>query len=370
MRPARWRGAGPTVCLCAGLLGLVPAGPARSWPAALSSEQRRAIEAVPDQAPYRVRSHYLTSNELRHDVFFSSIAGLGGAYLGVGADQNYTLAAVAGADLVWLVDIDAHVVQWHRIYAALVAWAPSPAELVSLIERGREAEVRLALRLRWGEAGEQTLWQALQRDRARIAAHLRQQRGRFRDGQPVSWLSDPALYAHIRRLAQQHRIQARVGDVTAQAPLRGIGDALRAAGLTLRVFYLSNVEQWFRYGPHLARNLSALPIDDRTLLLRTLARRELRAPRGDRWHYSVQPMADLLRRLQGPAPLRRVHDLIPEMARADPLDGTPGLSLLGLAAAAPMPLGRTDRPTPPPGSSARRLTTPPAPSWAAVVLPF
>ena len=42
---------------------------------------------------HNVRHHYLWSNERRHDLFFADIAELGGGYLGVGGDQNYTIAA-------------------------------------------------------------------------------------------------------------------------------------------------------------------------------------------------------------------------------------------------------------------------------------
>ena len=43
-----------------------------------------------DEPAHTVRRHYLWSNERRHDLFFPLLHGLGGAYMGVGGDQNHT----------------------------------------------------------------------------------------------------------------------------------------------------------------------------------------------------------------------------------------------------------------------------------------
>ena len=77
----------------------------------LSDSDTEILSALPDEKPYNVRIHFLRSNERRHDVFFPALRQLGGGYIGVGADQNYTLAAVARAELLWLIDIDGDVVQ-------------------------------------------------------------------------------------------------------------------------------------------------------------------------------------------------------------------------------------------------------------------
>jgi hypothetical protein len=44
----------------------------------------------------------------------------GGAYLGVGSDQNYTVAAAARSELMFLSDIDRSVVDLHRVYEVLI----------------------------------------------------------------------------------------------------------------------------------------------------------------------------------------------------------------------------------------------------------
>ena len=66
-------------------------------------EQWRS-EPVDEQVP-PPRAHFLVGNETRHDLFAPVITGRGGAYLGVGGDQNYTLVAVSRASLVFLATL-------------------------------------------------------------------------------------------------------------------------------------------------------------------------------------------------------------------------------------------------------------------------
>jgi hypothetical protein len=98
---------------------------------------------------------------------------------------------------------------------------------------------------------------------------------------------------------------------------------------TIHSLFLSNVEQWFHYSPQFRRNLVQLPHDGRTVVLRTLARGDVPAPPEDRWHFSVQTLDEFVARMDSPVKrLRRVQDLIPDMARSV-RPGVRGLSWLG-----------------------------------------
>lgn len=210
----------------------------------LSDEEAQVFQALPEEKPYNVRIHFLRSNERRHDVLFSALRHLGGGYIGVGADQNYTLAAVAKAELVWLIDIDGDVVQWHRIYAALIPQAETPADLIALLAAGKEAQVKAALAARWPEDEAKRLWPTFLRYRGMLGSHLRGEREVRQSGRPVTWVSDPELYKHVRALMQTRRVFARVGDLHGETMLIAIGAAARRTGHLLRTLYLSNVEQW------------------------------------------------------------------------------------------------------------------------------
>lgn len=296
---------------------------------ALPQAVRRDIEAPPDEKPYDVRHHFLLSNERRHDLFFSALRGIGGGYLGVGADQNYTLAAVARAEVVWLVDIDGEVVDWHKIYAALIPIAETPEALISLLGGRHDAEVKAALAARWDVAEAERLFPHYQRYRHYLTKHLVGERTIARNGQPVTWMSDLDLYDYVRKLMIERRVVARIGDLHGEKTLLGIAAAARAAKITVRTVYLSNVEQWFRYSLQFRRNLEALPRDAGTQVLRTLARGELSFPSEDRWHFSVQPLDDFVARMEAPQkPIVNVHGLMPFM-QSGTLPGQPGLSWIG-----------------------------------------
>jgi hypothetical protein len=304
---------------------------------ALSQAARQDIEAPPNEKPYDVRHHFLLSNERRHDLFFSALRGIGGGYLGVGADQNYTLAAVARSEVVWLVDIDAEVIDWHKIYAALIPRADRPEALIALLGGRHDDEVKAALAERWEPEEASRLFPHYHRYRHYLSKHLTGERAIVRNNVPVTWMSDPALYAYVRKLMIERRVVARIGDLHGEKTLLGIATASRAAGIMLRTLYLSNVEQWFRYSPQFRRNLLALPRDAKTQVLRTLARGELSFPDQDRWHFSVQPLDDFIAKMEAPVkPIVNVHGLMPFMASGT-LPGQAGLSWIGAVQKPPPP---------------------------------
>ncbi|MFO0620481.1 MAG: hypothetical protein U0745_03720 [Polyangia bacterium] len=293
-----------------------------------TAQTQQLLPATEEERPYNVRIHFLRSNERRHDLFFPTLQRLGGGYLGVGADQNYTLAAVAQADLVLLVDIDAEVIRWHKVYSALIPHAVSPKELLKLMTARADATVDRALTERWGAEAPELL-QSYRTYRFMIGKHLSRELQVSRNGKASTWMSDPVLYGRIRALMISRRVIARVGDLHGERTLLGLGQSARTLNVTMRTIYLSNVEQWFHYSPQFRRNLVQLPHDGRTVVLRTLARGDVPAPPEDRWHFSVQTLDEFVARMDSPVKrLRRVQDLIPDMARSV-RPGVRGLSWLG-----------------------------------------
>lgn len=270
------------------------AAPAAPAPAALSDEAFDAAVKQPgNERDHQVKRHYMWSNERRHDLFFSDLQGLGGGYLGVGADQNYTLAAAAGSQVLWLIDLDGAVVRVHHLYSALLGEAETPEALLALFDKPALPTVKALLERRAaGEAA--SLLELYQSYRDDLRDHLQKQRGR-----PHTWLGDDAKYAAIRGLARRGRIVARLGDLNGSQTVQQVAAAARAAGVPVRVIYLSNAESWFRYGHNFRRNLTALPLDERGVVLRTVKSEVLRYPTGDIWHYSAQRAQDFAAHLRG-----------------------------------------------------------------------
>lgn len=258
-----------------------------------------AITSPGDEAPHHVRRHYLWSNERRHDLFFGDLKDLGGGYMGVGGDQNYTLAAAAGSSVMWLIDLDSAVVYMHRLYAALLAISPTPKDFLAKFERGAQRTVHDAVQARYPDEAERRLvlegyhaYRDLLRDHLRSASHGR--RG-------SNWLADPAKYAHIRDLAMRGRLVARLGDLTGTGTVLAIADAAKRAAIPIRAVYLSNAESWFRYGEEFRRNFTALPFDDKSVIVRTVKSELLGYPSGDIWHYTIQLAQNFSKNLGNPS---------------------------------------------------------------------
>lgn len=268
-------------------------------PAAAQPADESAIDSPGNEPTRRVSRHYLYTNERRHDIFFDSLRGLGQGYVGVGADQNYTMAAAAGAEAVWLLDLDVAVVHLHRLYAAAIDQSATAEDFLRLLSGKQDEALKAAILARYPQdrRTQQAALQLYQDHGPILYQRLRRTYRNRPNGAAVTWLNDPALYAHIRDLVRKDRIVPRVGDLGGPTTLQQIGEAARKAGLQVRVLYLSNAESWFRYSPRLARNLNALPLDDRSVVLRTVKSTVLSYAPGDVWHFSVQGAQDFAHKL-------------------------------------------------------------------------
>lgn len=265
----------------------------------LAASDARIANDVPDEGTPDPGEHYPISNEFRHELWFEHIRDLGGAFVGVGTDQCYTLAAVQNASMLWLVDFDPLVPLVHRIYSVLVPASEDPDALVARFDAAN-ANATMAL-LREGLSGDpraDTIVNAYRRNRQRMHRYLVRVRRNVRGGVAASWLSDQTLYGRVRALFTGGRVVARNGDVTADGALRAVGRAATRLGVPVRVLYFSNAEQFFPYGSDFRANLDGLPSDDRTIVLRTFREPGVVYPEGERWHYMVQPIADMRARIR------------------------------------------------------------------------
>lgn len=306
-----------------------PASPAPASGSAPTAEgETQVLQSPSDEAAHTVRRHYLWSNERRHDLFFADLSGLGGGYIGVGGDQNYTMAAAAAADVVWLIDLDSAVVHMHRLYAALLPEAVTAKDLVALFDRRAASRVRAAVEARYPDGAEsRAVLQIYHAYRDLLSSHLRNELSRRR-GPKGTWLSDPVKYAHMQKLARTGRLIARLGDLTGPTTVQQIAAAARRAGVPVHAIYLSNAESWFRYMPSFRGNVTALPFDDRSVILRTVKSQVLSYPAGDIWHYTIQRSRHFAQGLSGPG-----YGSI-DVAMADAvLSKTAGLSHIGFPTA-------------------------------------
>jgi hypothetical protein len=95
----------------------------------------------------------------------------------------------------------------------------------------------------------------------------------LRDAGVASLWSDADQLARVQGLLRQGRVVAVRGDLTGPATVRAIATAVARAGWVVRVLYLSNAEQYFMFKQPYRDNMLALPMDRRTVVLRTLPAR-------------------------------------------------------------------------------------------------
>lgn len=227
--------------------------------------------------------HYWVSNEWQLETFRSDIEGLGGVFVGVGTDQNYIMAAWAKPDVLVLMDFDQAIADLHLAYEVAFLTAQTPEDFVAFWEYKERKNSRRAIRQHFSS----------RRDRRRAVRAFNQARyivhTRFEkllaksDAKTI--LNDPEQYATVVQLFKEDRVVAVRGDLTARRTMRDLAEVFDEHGLVVRALYTSNAEQYFNYTRAFKRNITELPTDPRSLLLRT-------RPTGHDYTYVVQSYDD------------------------------------------------------------------------------
>jgi hypothetical protein len=259
----------------------------------------------------------------------------GGAYIGVGPDQNFSYIAQVKPSIAFIVDLRRDNLLLHLLFKALFAlsetrvdylsqlfgrpiparlddWRGSSAEaLVSYVEGARTDEAATtALRTRV-DAVIRTFGVALSADdmatidrfhRRFITAGLALQfetTGRaplpyyptYRDllletdrqGHAWNFLASEDAFQVVRTLERRDLVIPVVGDLSGPSALVAIGRLMAARGDHLSVFYTSNVEYYLFGGgrfPQFLANLSRLPRTNRSVIIRAVFGRGARMEPG------------------------------------------------------------------------------------------
>lgn len=256
----------------------------------------------------------------------------GGAYIGVGAGQNFSYIAHTRPTVAFIVDIRRDNLLHHLLHKALFTLSAGRAEYLGLLfgrpitaaapgdREARSEESRTdveallarleATPLRDGlVAGirervdsaistfglDLTLddWRTIDRfhrefmdagPSIKFRSHGRAPRFYYptyrellleRDllGRRASFLASEEAFHFVKQLQARHRIVPVVGDLAGPHAVRAIGDWLEERGLRVSVFYASNVEFYLfrsRTYPGFVRNLEALPHDDGSVIIRSV----------------------------------------------------------------------------------------------------
>jgi len=286
----------------------------------------RAVAALSEPAGY-FDTDNLISNESSylHPVPTLRRLGVrGGAYIGVGPDQNFAYIAAIRPRIAYVVDIRRDNLLHHLLLRALMIQAPTRIEFLAHLlgraapESPGEWRGRGVGEITEAMAGRRPDARAIAARRAGLLATLRsfgvplseadiatidRFHGEFireglalrftthgrepqwyyptyrelleeRDlaGRQRGFLSDETDYTFLRAMQRDGRIVPVVGDLSGPHALRAIAAAVRKSGLRVSAFYTSNVE-FYLNGPgqfaRYAANVASLPSDDRTVIIRS-----------------------------------------------------------------------------------------------------
>ncbi len=286
----------------------------------------------------------LISNE---SSYLHALGGLrrlgvrGGAYVGVGPDQNFSYMAVVRPEVAYLVDIRRDNLLLHLLFKAAFVEAPTRVEYLGLLfgrappadaarwdrrpiedlvawldaappADRRRASTRVLQRVaRFGLALGPADYQTIERfHRAFMAAGLdlrftSQGRGprpgyptyrelmlaRDLEGRPGHYLVREDDYRFLRDLQAADRVVPVVGDLSGPHALAAIGDDARARGLVISVLYASNVE-FYLFGTgrfeRYAGTVERLPRYARSVIIRSWFERGRTHPFARPGHNSTQ----------------------------------------------------------------------------------
>lgn len=295
-----------------------------------------------------------TDNLISNESSFLNVLGpmrrlnvYGGAYIGVGPDQNFSYMAQQRPELAFVVDIRPDNLLQHLLFKALFHEADTRVEYLSLLfgvvvppdpslfhessieeilawvegAEGGEgspeaAEAKMRLTRRLGTFGvtlsdddlatiarfhDEFVRQGLdlrfttlgQPPRPFFPTFGELLAARDLTGEAGSYLATRDDFAFLKALQEANRVVPVVGDLAGDKAVRRIGDEVRARGLTVRAFYVSNVEFYLDRDGTFARfaeTVAGLPMDDFSVLIRSvfpqgLVRRHPQAQPGD---YSTQ----------------------------------------------------------------------------------
>ena len=319
------------ILVCGYALATRPARRVQSHSDSLpSAEFSRLVRELSEEGGY-FRSDNFTSNETAYLHVVDKLRQLGatgGAYIGVGPEQNFTYIAKIRPRIAFIVDIRRQAIIQHLMFKAIFELAPdrvqylarlfskplpkekvpaanSPvSEIIAFIDKippdeqtysANIAAIRKIIKDQFQVAlseGDQAsldyVYRSFKSGGLEIAFRLDGFGGgifpTFRDlivetdlnGKPGNFLANPEDFEFVRAMHRKNLIIPVVGDFGGKKALAAIGDYLRKNGFTVTAFYTSNVEQYlFENGVFgaFAENVRKLPINDKSLFIRSCSGR-------------------------------------------------------------------------------------------------
>ncbi|MCB1142848.1 MAG: hypothetical protein H7A24_15095 [Leptospiraceae bacterium] len=248
--------------------------------------------------------HYPTSNERRIELFFPQIENIGGVYLGVGTDQNLTLAAKARSEFIWLMDFDPEIVKVNECHVFFLKSSKTFSEFKNFWDRKKKAETKKFIETSSVPNKERVLAGYLLgiQPGLGVPERLSELNYMHKEFGMSTFSHSDEDFQFLRKLALENKIQPVDGDLTGTKSFQNISESTRKANKVIRIFYTSNAEEYFRFPPNFRKNILSLPIDSKSVILRTITagtKHSWGYPDGEKFpdtfpfHYNFQRLENL-----------------------------------------------------------------------------
>ncbi|MBL8205390.1 MAG: hypothetical protein JNM09_14230 [Blastocatellia bacterium] len=296
-----------------------------------ASEFARLIREFSEEGG-EFHSDNLISNETSYLHIVTKLKELGasgGAYIGVGPEQNFTYIAKTRPRIAFIIDLRRLAVVQHLLYKAIFQLSPTRAEFMSRLlsaplVKGKApaanasinelvqyfsatptdeklyaanlAEFRKLIQKEYQFAlteqenqGLEYVLSSFKEDGLSISYQLRNSfRGMYfptlkeiltqtdLQGRHGGFLAGDEDYNYVRNLHLKNLIVPITGNFAGTKAFAAVGDYLRRHGLSVNTIYCSNVEQYlFEYQVFdgFAANVKKLPTNEQSLFIRTLSSR-------------------------------------------------------------------------------------------------
>ncbi len=309
--------------------GAEPAGapPAVAPPAVASAERLGDVVARLSEPGGDFNSDNLISNEASYLHVVGAMRALGvrgGAYVGVGPDQNFSYIAHVRPEVAFMIDIRRDNLLEHLMFKAMFAAARNRAEYLALWT-GRPVPADVA---RWGErpieeivaymdsvpatpasaaAAHARIADGVQRSGVAVSDAEMQTIARFHaefvqhglgiqytsrgrmgrpnyptlgqlvlerdlDGERAGYLASEERFQFLKQLQGRDLVIPVVGDLAGAQAFPGLAREIAARGERISVLYTSNVEQYLMRDGGFARfaqTVATFPRDPRSVIIRS-----------------------------------------------------------------------------------------------------
>lgn len=251
---------------------------------------------------------YVIPNETRNWLFKNYVKNLGGGYVGVASDANYSYIAHARSQWVWLYDFDIKIVNYHRLLKPLILASTTPDELMKHFSPYREQKtLNKIIHYYKNHPQLDIMKQVFAEYREDIYKHLyiiQRPRTHYEN---LGWMRSQKAYHHIHLLHKYNRISISPGDMLKDKTIRAIGKSARELGVIVRIYYPSNAEEFWQYSEIHKKNILSLPFDNKSIIVSTLEptihpsyRWQPWSGYGRFWHYIIRGALNHQKKLTNP----------------------------------------------------------------------